>query len=429
MARGDRARAQGHLVAGRYRPSPSGPSPSGPTPWRLPSLARRSPRSGFAIGSGALAGIVVLTVASGIAGCSAVFGSTPQIVHVNAPEIRGLTATLTDPDSGYAGVAADYFSQDGRTLAAVDSNGNFYLWSTTTRTVTATMALLPSQDAPGTGGTPVDLSPDDKTLAVGDEDGNTYLWNTATHTMIATLADPAAPFQQEPQLPIPSNPGPPPPGPAQGVLSVAFSPDGRTLAVADSDGFVDFYNTASADKLARPSAIASLPEAAESMAFSPDGQTLAVGDDFGDTYLLDTATRRITATLTDPDGSGGANSVAFSPDGRILAVADESGHTYLWNTATHTVTATLAEPALSTNPPLPLLTSAVFSPDGRTLVTCDDDDDAAYLWDITTHRIIATATDPRTQGINSVAFSSDGRTLATADANGSTYLWAIPKGE
>jgi hypothetical protein len=50
----------------------------------------------------------------------------------------------------------------------------------------------------------------------------------------------------------------------------------------------------------------------ESVAFSPDGKTLAVGDLDGSTYLRDVATRRVTATLTDPDVVSIVDSVAFS---------------------------------------------------------------------------------------------------------------------
>jgi WD40 repeat protein len=68
-----------------------------------------------------------------------------------------------------------------------------------------------------------------------------------------------------------------------------------------------------------------------SVAFGPGG-TLATSDENGNTYLWDTATRRITATLPVPttgQGVQGVTSVAFGPDG-TLAVGDENGSTYLW---------------------------------------------------------------------------------------------------
>ena len=73
--------------------------------------------------------------------------------------------------------------------------------------------------------------------------------------------------------------------------------------------------------------------AVESVAFSPDGRTLAVGDVGGHVGLWDTATGQRTATLAE--GSP-VYSVAFSPDGQTLAVGDLNGDVALlrqslWN--------------------------------------------------------------------------------------------------
>jgi WD40 repeat protein len=63
------------------------------------------------------------------------------------------------------------------------------------------------------------------------------------------------------------------------------------------------------------------------IAFSPDGHTLAVPDANGNIYLWDTATGKLAATLPSKTGNYVA---AFSPDGKTLAIGG-NGQVSLWN--------------------------------------------------------------------------------------------------
>ena len=201
--------------------------------------------------------------------------------------------------------------------------------------------------------------------------------------------------------------------------SVAFSPDGKTLAAGNATGRTALWNVA-ASKLA-----VTLTDPGSkgvgSVAFSPDGRILAAGDFNGRTYLWDVATGKLAAALADPGGKG-VNPVAFSPDGRILAAGDFNGRTYLWDVATGKLAAALADPGSKS------VDSVAFSPDGRTLAA-GDADGRTYLWDVTARKLAATLADPGSNGVHSVAFSPDGSTLAAGDGNGRTYLWNVAAGK
>jgi WD40 repeat protein len=211
----------------------------------------------------------------------------------------------------------------------------------------------------------------------------------------------------------------------QGVSSVAFSRDGKLLAAADESGRTYLRDTATARLVATltdPGRNGNGVDA--SAAFSPNGAILATSDGNDSTFLWDIATGRRITTLTDPR-SQGVTSVAFSPDGTILATGDQNDRIYLWDVVADRRIATLTDAAHGAGGGIGV-TAVEFSPAGTTLAAGDGDGDV-YLWDVATGRLIATLTDPE-GGFNdiyitSVAFSPDGKDVAAGDSGGYAYVW------
>jgi WD40 repeat protein/transcriptional regulator with XRE-family HTH domain len=211
------------------------------------------------------------------------------------------------------------------------------------------------------------------------------------------------------------------------VDSVVFSPNGQMLASVD-DATVQLWNVANP---AHPRPIgpglSSSTTTIIRVAFSPDGHTLASGNADGTIQLLDVADPAHPRPIGQPLDSGAAvGAVVFSPDGHTLASGDYSGTVRLWDAADPAHPRPIGQPLDRSRDGI---SSVVFSPDGRTLASSDYSG-TVRLWDAAnpTHpRPIGQPLDSGTTGTYSVAFSPDGHTLASGDVDGTIRLWSLPQ--
>jgi WD40 repeat protein len=153
-----------------------------------------------------------------------------------------------------------------------------------------------------------DFSPDNCLLAMAQEDGTVRLWSFPDGEPV----------------------GPPLTGHSPQVERVLFSPNGRTLASAGFDDFVKLWDVHDRRELMT---LRSHFNHLTTLAFSPDGRRLAVtGSSPGTAIKLwDPATQRELITLQiDTRADRPSFLTTFSPDGNTLASAPPYGPVHLW---------------------------------------------------------------------------------------------------
>src|ERR1043166_6481507 len=142
------------------------------------------------------------------------------------------------------------------------------------------------------------------------------------------------------------------------VVQVKLSPDGQVTAVATPIG-VYLYDSESFEEKAFIESKGWL----NCIAFSPDGKLLALGSLDGSIRVLQLSDSMTQKIFNSPLGA--ITSLTFSPTGSSLAAGDTSGGVYLLDMATQ-ATRTLAGHKARIH-------SLVFTPAGETLVSGSND--------------------------------------------------------
>ncbi len=195
------------------------------------------------------------------------------------------------------------------------------------------------------------------------------------------------------------------------VWACCYSPDGRYLAAATSEGKITLYD---AQTLISLHTFDGHTRLVTSVVFSPDGQTLASGSWDQTVRLWSIAESKLLATF---DGhTENVTSVVFSPDGQTLASGSEDMTVRLWSIAE-------SKPLAIFDGHTNGVESVAFSPDGQTLAS-GSQDQTVRLWSIAESKPLAIF-DGHTNGVESVAFSPDGQTLASGSQDQTVRLWSI----
>lgn len=296
------------------------------------------------------------------------------------------------PDGAKARLGKGYpfditYSKDGSLFAA---SGTIGVWLYDARTGKELNLFLGQTEGVGS----VAISPDNSLLANDSEDNKITLRDLQTGDLKLTLL-----------------------GHTDGVSTLTFSQDGQILFSGGDDELIHFWDVATGKQILT---IAGHAGGVSEVVSSANGQFLASFGSDDMIHLWNGQTGEFLHTLTGNTGS--VSSISISPDSKLLASGNRDGKIRIWDTGTgdlrKTINATTDADGVN---------AVVFSPDGKTFVSNNYNDDVIQFWDITKgERLKSIQSPPDTTA--HLVFSPDGGTLANSQSDGTIRFWDVASG-
>ncbi len=320
------------------------------------------------------------------------------------------------------------YSPDSKRFATMDAGDAIRLFDVETGEEIAVKST--GHQAPATA---LGYSPDGSKLASTDENSLAIVWNLDSRSQDRRLVD------LEKSVPV----------------SVAFSPNGTSLAIGSNTGSVHVLDMRTGENQAsfmtpeqgsvdalvftrgeslltasimvdNASALFSdlkvgavkrlaVGSQVESLAFGRNGRFLATGADDGSARLWDAATGRELRRFELGDKAA-VGAVALRPDGWALAAAQPGWPTRAWDVKT--------KRELPRHYPSSDVDAMTFSPDGQYLATgCEDG--AISIWNPATG--LERASFRHGSKVNALAFAPDSQSIASGGEDGMILIWRLPK--
>ncbi len=295
------------------------------------------------------------------------------------------------------------FSPDSKTLAYAENSNIVKLWDVENNSLQYMFkAAVPLQK--------LTFTPDGSFLTSGSPDGVLRFWKVAErgkHSIDEQDFNNVVGHRPDKMLKGHAD--------NSNFIAIDFSPDGKKVASANSDGTIRLWDTDSKNQLF---SLTQHSESQTALAFNTINQSkmrdatnrtltsigLSNSHIFVSIWDIDTG-NRLSVDMIDKDNHINSE-VAISPDGSLFVTNDNV--TRLWDTQTKSAVSTIGGHEY-----YGFQAKVVFSPDGKLLAVSARKDNTVQIWDVPNRKTLCRLKG-HTTSVYRLAFSPDNKTVITS---------------